>query len=207
MQRRCAELGVALHFQTEVEDLAELAQADLLIAADGVNSRVRAQHSAAFRPSLEEGHARYIWFGTDKLFDAFTFIFRENEHGLFQAHAYPFDGTTATFIVECAEETWRRAGLDQADEAQSLAYCEALFAEQLRGRRLMSNSSRWLHFVTVRNARWWHQNIVLLGDAAHTAHFSIGSGTRLAMEDSIALASAFRARGSRPNRRGCAQGI
>jgi anthraniloyl-CoA monooxygenase len=195
LQRRCAELGVALHFQAEVEDLAELAAADLLIAADGVNSRVRTQHGAAFGPSLEDGQARYIWFGTDKLFDAFTFIFRENGHGLFQAHAYPFDGSTATFIVECSEETWRRAGLDQADEAQSLAYCEALFAEQLRGRRLMSNSSRWLHFVTVRNARWWQQNIVLLGDAAHTAHFSIGSGTRLAMEDAIALARAFEQEG------------
>ncbi len=191
LQRRCAELGVVLRFQAEVDDLDELASADLLIAADGVNSKTRAQHAGAFVPSLDEGHARYIWFGTDKLFDAFTFIFRENEHGLFQVHAYPFDGTTATFIVECAEETWRRAGLDEAGEAQSLAYCEALFADLLRGRRLMSNSSRWLSFVTVKNARWSHQNIVLLGDSAHTAHFSIGSGTRLAMEDAIALARAF----------------
>jgi anthraniloyl-CoA monooxygenase len=191
LQRRCAELGVVLRFQTEVDEPDELAQADLLIAADGVNSKVRARHAGDFRPSLVEGHARYIWFGTDKLLDAFTFIFRENEHGLFQVHAYPFDGTTATFIVECSEETWRRAGLDQADEAASLAYCEALFADHLRGRRLMSNYSRWLHFVTVKNARWSHENIVLLGDAAHTAHFSIGSGTKLAMEDSIALAQAF----------------
>jgi anthraniloyl-CoA monooxygenase len=191
LQRRCAELGVALHFQSEVDDPDHLASADLLIAADGVNSRTRAQHGAAFGPSLDEGHARYIWFGTDKLLDAFTFIFRANQHGLFQVHAYPFDGTSATFIVECAEETWRRAGLDQAGETESLAYCEALFADQLRGRRLMSNSSRWLSFVTVKNAHWSHQNIVLLGDSAHTAHFSIGSGTRLAMEDAIALARAF----------------
>jgi anthraniloyl-CoA monooxygenase len=191
LQRRCAELGVDLRFQVEVDDPAELAGADLLIAADGVNSGVRARYAAAFEPRLSEGAARFIWFGTDLLLDAFTFIFRENEHGLFQVHAYPFDGTTATFIVECAEATWRRAGLDQADEAASLAYCEALFADHLRGRRLLSNYSRWLRFITVRNRRWSYQNIVLLGDAAHTAHFSIGSGTRLAMEDAIALANAF----------------
>jgi anthraniloyl-CoA monooxygenase len=191
LQRRCAELGVALHFQVEVDDLDELGPADLLIAADGVNSKIRAQHADIFGPRLDEGHARYIWFGSDKLFDAFTFIFRQNEHGLFQVHAYPFDGTTATFIVECAEGTWRRTGLDEANEAQSLAYCEALFADHLRGRRLMSNNARWLSFVTVKNARWSHKNIVLLGDSAHTAHFSIGSGTRLAMEDAIALAHAF----------------
>jgi anthraniloyl-CoA monooxygenase len=191
LQQRCAELGVALRFQVEVEDLGELGDADLLIAADGVNSKIRAQYADIFKPRLAEGSARYIWFGTDRLFDAFTFIFRANEHGLFQVHAYPFDGTTATFIVECSEETWRRAGLHEADEAASLAYCEALFADHLRGRRLMSNYSRWLHFVTIKNARWSHGNVVLLGDAAHTAHFSIGSGTKLAMEDSIALAQAF----------------
>jgi anthraniloyl-CoA monooxygenase len=191
LQQRCAELGVGLRFQLEVDDLEQLREADLLIAADGVNSKIRARYADAFKPSLAEGGARYIWFGTDRLFDAFTFIFRANEHGLFQVHAYPFDGTTATFIVECSEEAWRRAGLHQADEVASLAYCEDLFADHLRGRRLMSNNSRWLHFVTLKNARWSHGNVVLLGDAAHTAHFSIGSGTKLAMEDSIALAQAF----------------
>jgi anthraniloyl-CoA monooxygenase len=191
LQQRCAELGVALRFQLEVDDLEQLREANLLIAADGVNSKIRAQYADAFKPSLAEGGARYIWFGTDRLFDAFTFIFQANEHGLFQVHAYPFDGTTATFIVECSEETWRRAGLHQADEVASLTYCEALFADHLRGRRLMSNNSRWLHFATLKNARWSHDNVVLLGDAAHTAHFSIGSGTKLAMEDSIALAQAF----------------
>ena len=191
LQQRCAELGVALRFQVEIDDLEQLEAADLLIAADGVNSKIRARYADAFRPSLDEGGARYIWFGTGKLLDAFTFIFRSNQHGLFQVHAYPFDGTTATFIVECSEETWRRAGLHEADEAAGLAYCEALFADHLRGRRLMSNYSRWLHFVTLKNARWSQGNVVLLGDAAHTAHFSIGSGTKLAMEDSIALAQAF----------------
>jgi anthraniloyl-CoA monooxygenase len=202
LQRRCEQLGVALHFQSEVDDLDMLQQADLLIAADGVNSKLRARYAETFQPSVIPGEARYIWFGTDKLFDAFTFIFRENEHGLFQVHAYPFNGTTATFIVECAEETWQRAGLDQADEAQSLAYCETLFADQLRGRKLMSNYSRWLQFATVKNRHWSHENTVLLGDAAHTAHFSIGSGTKLAMEDSIALAQAFE---RRDERRGAAR--
>jgi anthraniloyl-CoA monooxygenase len=123
--------------------------------------------------------------------DSFTFIFRENDHGFFQAHAYPFDGQTSTFIVETDEETWRRAGLDQAGEAGSIAYCERLFAEELSGHGLMSNGSEWIRFPTVRNRSWVHDNVVLVGDAAHTAHFSIGSGTKLAMEDAIALARAI----------------
>jgi anthraniloyl-CoA monooxygenase len=191
LQRRCEELGVTTRFQAEVADPSELARADLLIAADGVNSKTRALYAEHFKPSLSEGQTRFIWFGTDLVFDSFTFIFRENEHGLFTVHAYPFNGTTGTFIVECSEATWRRAGLHEADEAASLAYCEALFADHLHGHRLLSNYSRWLHFVTVKNQRWSHENIVLLGDAAHTAHFSIGSGTKLAMEDAIALAQAF----------------
>jgi anthraniloyl-CoA monooxygenase len=194
LQRRCAELGVELRFQVEVDDPAELACADMLIAADGVNSKIRGRYAQTFKPSLTMGETRFIWFGTDMLLEAFTFIFRENEHGLFTVHAYPFDGTTGTFIVECAEETWRRAGLHEADEAASLAYCEALFADHLRGHRLLSNYSRWLQFATVKNRRWYHENIVLLGDAAHTAHFSVGSGTKLAMEDAIALADAFKQR-------------
>ncbi len=190
LQRRCADLDVALRFETEVGDLAALRQADLVIAADGGNSKTRAAYAEHFQPRLAEGRTRFIWFGTNRLFDSFTFIFRENQHGLFTVHAYPFDGGTGTFIAECADETWRRAGLDQADEAASLSYCESLFADHLRGRKLMSNYSRWLRFTTVRNERWSHENVVLLGDAAHTAHFSIGSGTKLAMEDAIALAQA-----------------
>jgi anthraniloyl-CoA monooxygenase len=190
LQSRCAELGVEMRFEAEIDDITTLRQANLLIAADGVNSKTRAAYAQHFSPSLTEGDTRFIWFGTDRIFDSFTFIFRQNEHGLFTVHAYPFDGTTGTFIVECAEETWRRAGLDQADEAASLAYCQTLFADHLHGRRLMSNYSRWLCFVTVKNQRWSHENMVLLGDAAHTAHFSIGSGTKLAMEDAIALAHA-----------------
>lgn len=191
LQRRCAALGIDLHFETIIDDPDTLRQdADLLIAADGVNSITRQRHADAFRPRTEQGATRFIWFGTDKLYDAFTFIFKESAYGLFQVHAYPFDATMGTFIVECAEETWQRAGLTETDEAASVTFCEALFAEHLAGRHLRSNRSYWLQFITLKNARWSHENIVLLGDAAHTAHFSIGSGTKLAMEDAIALATA-----------------
>ena len=191
LQRRCRDLGVDLRYEERADDPKALPAHDLLIGADGVASTVRRLHEKSFRPTFEEGAARYIWFGTDRALDSFTFIFRESEHGLFQVHAYPFDGSTSTWIVECSEETWSRAGLDQASEEESIAFCERLFADDLRGRRLLSNNSRWLTFTTLRCQTWHHGNVVLLGDAAHTAHFSIGSGTKLAMEDAISLARAF----------------
>jgi anthraniloyl-CoA monooxygenase len=187
---RCEELGVRLHFQVEV-DPAALPQADLIVACDGVASRVREHFKDAFRPTIELGRCRFTWLGTTWPIDAFTFLYRENEHGLFQVHAYPFEDGHSTFIVECHEDVWRRAGMDRASEEETIAYCERLFAPDLRGHRLLSNRSIWRTFPTIKNERWHHRNIVLMGDAVHTAHFSIGSGTKLAMEDAIALRDAL----------------
>ena len=192
LQERGAELGVIHHFQHEVEDDADFADADLVVAADGVNSRTRRRHEAVFEPDIDTRECRYIWLGTTKPFPAFTFAFEETEHGWFQIHAYQFSKTLSTVIVETREETWRAHGLDRADHAQSIAFCEKLFAKYLDGHSLMSNAahlrgSAWLNFQRVLCKRWHHGNRVLIGDAAHTAHFSIGSGTKLAMEDAIAL--------------------
>jgi len=191
LQERCAALGVTLRFEHESEDLREFAGADLIVAADGINSRIRGAHEDVFQPSIEPGKARFIWLGTTRRFEAFTFIIRDTEHGLFQVHAYPFDADTSTFIVETDPETWRRAGLDTASVAESVAYLERLFAPELQGHRLMTNKSAWINFRTIACKTWWHRNMVLIGDAAHTAHFSIGSGTKLAMEDAIALVAAL----------------
>jgi len=197
LQERAAGLGVTLRFQTEVADERDLPRLgldglDLIVAADGVNSTIRSRHASQFHPDLDARQARYIWLGTTFPFEAFTFYFVENEHGVFQAHCYRFDERTSTFIVECDERSWRSAGFDRLDLEQTIAACERLFGRWLAGHRLMSNarhlSAPWSAFVRVRNEAWFHDNIVLIGDAAHTAHFSIGSGTKLAMEDAIALA-------------------
>jgi anthraniloyl-CoA monooxygenase len=195
LQRRCRELGVKLQFLTEVRNPTELANYDLVIAADGVNSIVRRTWASEFKPKIEQGNSRFVWLGTRKSFDAFTFSFRRNNHGLFQAHIYPNDGVASTFIVQCSPDTLRRAGLDKASEAQTVAYCEEVFANDLSGEGLLANKSDWLSFSTVSNRTWRHRNMVLLGDAAHTADFTIGSGTKMAMEDAIALANAFARRG------------
>ncbi|HXN04882.1 MAG TPA: FAD-dependent monooxygenase [Candidatus Acidoferrum sp.] len=192
LQRRCNALGVRLEFEREIRDLAEFEGADLIVGADGINGLVRRTYGEFFKPQVVTHPTKYVWFGSDMPLDAFTFIFRRNDHGLFQVHAYPFDAHTCTFIVECPEDAWRRAGLESASEADSIAYCEALFQPELRGRRLMSNRSLWVNFATLRQETWHRGQVVVLGDAAHTAHFSIGSGTKLAMEDSIALVDALR---------------
>jgi anthraniloyl-CoA monooxygenase len=201
LQARAAALGVDLRFHTEVRDDAHLAvlglgDADLVVVADGVNSLLRRKYAAAFEPDVDVRPARFIWLGTTRRFDAFTFIFVENAHGVFQAHAYRFDDSLSAFIVECDEASWRAAGLDRMDAEGTVAWCEATFAPWLDGHRLLFNAEHmkdrpWLQFVRISNRRWHHKKVVLLGDAAHTAHFSIGSGTKLAMEDAIALSRAL----------------
>ncbi|HEY3211534.1 MAG TPA: FAD-dependent monooxygenase [Actinomycetota bacterium] len=191
LQGRCAELGVELSFERELADVSQFGRPDLVVGADGVNSLVRRTHEVVFKPSLDVHRTKYAWFGADLVFKAFTFIFRETEHGLFQVHGYPVDAETSTFIVECPEPVWRRAGLDGASEEDSVAFCQKLFAQDLQGHSLLSNRSVWMSFVTVKCETWHHGNMVLLGDAAHTAHFTIGSGTKLAMEDAISLAEAL----------------
>ncbi len=192
LEARSAALGVVIHHATEAPSHEELSKAyDLVVAADGVRSVTRTALEKDFGFSASDQKCRYIWLGTGKQFDAFTFIFEKNEHGIFQVHAYPFEKGTSTFIVECDEQTWQAAGLDQATEADSVAYCEKLFSKYLDGHGLRSNRSLWTKFLTVKNERWSKGNLVLLGDAAHTAHFSIGSGTKLAMEDAISLNAAL----------------
>jgi anthraniloyl-CoA monooxygenase len=209
LANRARELGVDLRFRTELAPDADLsplglANYDLLVAADGVNSGIRKRYAGRFLPEIDIRHAKYIWLGTTKRFDAFTFAFVENEHGVFQAHAYRFDEQQSAFIVECDETSWRAAGFDRMTTDESIGACERLFAPWLDGHRLMTNmrhlrGSQWLNFPIVRNARWFFDNVVLIGDAAHTAHFSIGSGTKLAMEDAIALSCALNKVSSLPN--------
>jgi len=197
LQGRARELDVDLRFEDEVAEIDPLlAEADLVVGCDGVNSLIRDRYAASFRPSLEWGSCRFTWLGTSLPLESFTFIYRESEHGLFAVHAYPFEPGLSTFIVECHEDTWRRAGLDEADEAATVAYCESLFEADLRGHPLLTNRSIWRSFPTVSCEQWHHENLVLLGDAVHTAHFSIGSGTKIAMEGSIALVEAFREHGT-----------
>jgi anthraniloyl-CoA monooxygenase len=193
LQQRALDLGVQIEFQREITDLSQLDGADLVVASDGVRSVVRTAHSEHFGTTFEPLGSRYVWYGTDLVFDVFTFIFTPTEHGLFQVHGYPFDGQASTFIVETTEQTWRNAGLDRMTEDESMTFCSELFAEHLGNHKLLSNASVWRTFDTIRNRSWHHGNIVIMGDAAHTAHFSIGSGTKLAIEDAVALAKAFQA--------------
>jgi anthraniloyl-CoA monooxygenase len=187
LQQRCLDLGVDVRFQSVAPTAAELsAEYDLVVAADGVNSLTRAAHADVFQPSLDVRNCRYMWLGTDRVFEAFTFIVAETQYGPMQVHAYPFSGDRSTFIVELTERTWQAAEL--TDECGPMRLAE-LLGDHLGGHKLITNNSKWLRFTTVHNKTWRHNNIVLLGDAAHTAHFSIGSGTKLAMEDALALAA------------------
>lgn len=205
LQSRCEALGVELVFDTVVNNDEDF-DADLIIASDGLNSFIRKKYSAAYEPDIDVRKCRFVWLGTHKLFDAFTFAFEKTEHGWFQAHAYRFDRDTSTFIVETPEEVWLKSGLDRMTKEESIAFCERLFAKYLDGHALMSNahhlrgSAQWIKFPRVVCKSWVHHNgrapVVLMGDAAHTAHFSVGSGTKLALEDAIELAACFRRHGN-----------
>ncbi|HET6680392.1 MAG TPA: bifunctional salicylyl-CoA 5-hydroxylase/oxidoreductase [Gemmatimonadaceae bacterium] len=198
LAERASSFGVDIRWRTEVAGVQSLAahglaDADLVIGADGINSGVRREFADVFRPQLETRHAPFVWLGTRRLFDAFTFLFVQNEQGTFQAHAYRFDADHSAFIVECDELSWRAAGFDRMDTPATIAACERMFEPWLEGHALESNAahrdaSPWTRFQVVRNERWFDGRVVLIGDAAHTAHFSIGSGTKLALEDAIALA-------------------
>ena len=189
LQDRARALGVELTFKKEELDVdAYRRDCDLLVGSDGLRSVVRTRWKDVFKPQLDVRKARYIWLGTTRRWETFTFSFRKNEHGLFQIHAYPFDAKFGTMIVETDEATYRKAGLGEMSEAESVAYCEKLFAKELDGGKCLPNRSSWIQFTTVRNEHWSHENVVILGDAAHTAHFSIGSGTKIALEDAISIA-------------------
>jgi anthraniloyl-CoA monooxygenase len=206
LAERALEVGVDIRYSTQAPPMEALsAEHDLVVAADGVNSPLRTAGAAAFAPTLEQGSARYVWLATTRPFERFTFIFRDTEAGVVQAHAYPYSDGMVSFIVEMEESTWRRTGLEDDPATQlapgdsdpaALAFAERVFAVDLAGHSVIGNKSRWLRFTTVTNRTWSSGNVVLLGDAAHTAHFSVGSGTKLAMEDAIALASAVREQGS-----------
>ena len=188
LQQRARDVGVRLLFETEIESAADYAREyDLVIAADGLNSRTRSEFAAHFKPDIDVRKCKFVWLGTRQKFDdAFTFIFEHTDKGWVWAHAYQFDADTATFIVECNEETWQRYGFGEKSQAESIGICEDIFRDYLGGHSLMSNASHirgsaWLNFPRVLCEKWSHKNIVLMGDAAATAHFSIGSGTKLAL--------------------------
>jgi anthraniloyl-CoA monooxygenase len=216
LQERCLQVGVELVFEKDVTDDQALAaeyQADLVIACDGLNSRIRTRYADVFQPDIDNRQCRFVWLGTHKSFDAFTFAFEQTEHGWFQAHAYKFDDKTSTFIVETPQQVWEAHGLQNMEPEQAVAFCERLFAKYLDGHALINNaahlrgSANWIRFPRVMCKTWVHQldlphgrvPVVLMGDAAHTAHFSIGSGTKLALEDAIDLAKTFREAGKKPD--------
>ncbi|NIO12123.1 MAG: monooxygenase [Deltaproteobacteria bacterium] len=195
LQRHCLDRGVVIRFQTRFQDLEPFSRCDLIIGADGVNSMVREQYRKIFQPTVKFGSNKYVWYGTTQVFGSLSLIFHENNDGIFVGHAYRYSPTNSTFIVECDATTWERAGLGSMSDEESRRYCENVFERDLRGNPLLSNKSMWLNFAMVSNQRWSYKNVVLIGDALRTVHFSIGSGTRTALEDAIALAKALEIHG------------
>jgi anthraniloyl-CoA monooxygenase len=191
LQQRAHQLGVQINFRTEINDFDALQDCDLLVGADGVNSLMRNHYADVFKPTLDQRAHRYIWYGTHHLFHGLTLTFRENTAGTFASHSYKFNKDTSTFIVECDPQTWDNARFAEMTDDDTREYVASVFGSDLEGAPLLSNNSKWINFLLVRNSVWWFDNVVLLGDALHTAHFSIGSGTKLAMEDAIELAQCF----------------
>jgi 2-polyprenyl-6-methoxyphenol hydroxylase-like FAD-dependent oxidoreductase len=195
LQRHCAAAAVEMRFETRVERVT-LDDFDLVVGSDGVGSRVRHQFAAHFEPASRSLSNKYIWYGTGRVFDTLSLIFREFDGGFYVAHAYRFSPRASTFLVECDVGTWSRVGFSTMNDEESRAYCARIFARELQGHQLMSNKSAWTSFTVSSNARWSHRNAVLVGDALRSVHFSIGSGTRLALEDAIALHRAIQSTGT-----------
>jgi anthraniloyl-CoA monooxygenase len=195
LHRHCRQAGVSLEFERRCDDVADFSDADLIVAADGANSSIRTAYRPRFGPTLDERPNLLAWYGTTRLFEPLSLIFRQNQDGVIIAHCYQYSRTYSTFLVEVPPVSFHNAGLDRMSDAHSMAYCEAAFAEDLDGHQLLSNRSSWFRYTIVKNRHWYFDNVVLLGDALRTGHPSIGSGTRLAMQDSIALFDAYRTSG------------
>ncbi len=193
LQKHCRRNGVEMLFTARLPDASRFADCDVIVGADGVNSVVRQQYTEQFQPTTSLLSNKYIWYGTHQLFETLSLIFRRYQDGAFVAHCYPYSEDTSTFIVECDAHTWERAGFAKTSEQESIAYCQRVFAEDLGGHALLPNKPVWMNFRAVTNRRWSYQQVILLGDALRTVHFSIGSGTRMALEDAITLSKALAA--------------
>ncbi|HEX5392531.1 MAG TPA: FAD-dependent monooxygenase [Rhodocyclaceae bacterium] len=190
------KLGIKIEFQTEINSLDQVKDADLIVGANGAFSWVRAENEDKFGTTYDWRPNRFMWYGTSKVFDSLSLTFRETDQGVFCAHHYRYSPTMSTFLVEVEDETWKRVGFEHMSPEETIRYCENVFAKDLDGHPIISNNSYWRQFPAIWNERWSFDNVVLMGDALRTAHFSIGSGTRLAMEDSVALFKAFKAKGN-----------
>src|SRR5260370_11787509 len=191
LQEHCRRHGVEMHFATRLPDASRFDDCDVIVGADGVGSVVRQQYAGQFQPSMSLLSNKYIWYGTHQLFETLSLIFRRYQGGAFVAHCYPYTQDTSTFIVECDAHTWERAGFAHMSEQESIDYCQRVFAEDLGGHALLPNKPAWINFRVVANQHWSYQNVIMLGDALRTVHFSIGSGTRMALEEAITLSKAF----------------